>query len=125
MNHESPIINGDGSNSRDFTYIDNVVQMNLLSLSTENESALNQVFNTACGDRISLMDLSQMLKAYLGLYDPTIEDVEIKFGATRDGDISHSMASIKKVQKKLGFEPTHKFKSGLKEAVNWYWFNLK
>lgn len=125
MDHESPIINGDGTYSRDFTYIDNVVQMNLLALTTENESAINQVYNTAVGDRTNLKELTQLLKKYLSEYDSDIKDVEVKHGPNRPGDIPHSLASIEKAEKLLGYNPTHKIDAGLKEAVGWYWENLK
>lgn len=125
MNHESPVINGDGTYSRDFTYIDNVIQMNLLALTTENESAFNQVYNTAVGDRTNLLELTQLLKEYLAAYDPEIAKVEIKHGPNRAGDIPHSLASVDKANKMLGYEPRFKIKEGLKEAVDWYWNNLR
>ncbi len=125
MKHESPVINGDGTYSRDFTYIDNVIQMNLLSLTTENESALNQVYNTAVGDRTDLKELTQLLKRYLSAYDPEIANIEVKHGPNRPGDIPHSLASIEKAKKLLGYNPTYRIEDGLKEAVKWYWKNLK
>ncbi|HET8887028.1 MAG TPA: SDR family oxidoreductase [Salinimicrobium sp.] len=124
MRHESPLINGDGTFSRDFTYIDNVVLMNLLALTTKNEEALNQVYNTAVGDRTTLVQLTQLLKKYLSEYDPAIADVEVKHGPNRKGDIPHSLASVEKAKKLLGYEPQYDINSGLKEAVKWYWENL-
>ncbi len=125
MNHESPVINGDGSYSRDFTYIDNVVQMNLLALTAENEEALNQVYNTAVGDRTTIADMARLLKQFLSQYDPAIAEVEIIHGPNRKGDVPHSLASIDKAKELLGYRPTHKFAEGLKEAVEWYWKNLR
>jgi UDP-N-acetylglucosamine/UDP-N-acetylgalactosamine 4-epimerase len=125
MSHESPVINGDGTYSRDFTYIDNVIQMNLLALTTNNQDALNQVYNTAVGDRTNLLELTQLLKKYLSEFDQEIADVEIKHGPNRPGDIPHSLASIDKAKKLMGYEPTHRISDGLKEAVTWYWHNLK
>lgn len=125
MNHESPTINGDGTYSRDFTYIDNVIQMNLLAMETENEEALNKVYNTAVGDRTTIKDMAELLRAYLSEYDPEIAKVEIKNGPTRKGDVPHSLASIEKAQNHLGYQPSHKFEQGLKEAVKWYWEHLK
>lgn len=125
INHESPIINGDGSYSRDFTYIDNVIQMNVLAMSTEDESALNQVYNTAVGDRTTLIELVNFLKNILSDFDSKIKDVEIIHGPNRNGDIPHSLASIEKAKKLLKYEPTHNIKEGLKESVNWYFKNLK
>ena len=104
MAHESPVINGDGTYSRDFTYIDNVIQMNLLALTTDNKEALNQVYNTAVGDRTNLKELTQLLKKYLSEYDPKIAEVEVKHGPNRAGDIPHSLASIEKAQRLLDYE---------------------
>ncbi len=125
MKHESPLINGDGTYSRDFTYIDNVVQMNLLALTTANKEALNEVYNTAVGDRTNLLELTNLLKEYLSKYDPEIANVEIKHGPNRAGDIPHSLASIEKARKNLGYNPDFNIQAGLKEAVDWYWKNLK
>lgn len=125
MNHESPVINGDGNYSRDFTYIDNVVQMNLRAIESENIEALNEVYNTAVGDRTTIGEMAEMLKTYLAEYDSKIAEVEIKYGPTRNGDIPHSLASIEKAQNLLGYQPTHTFDKGLKEAVSWYWENLR
>lgn len=125
MNYESPVINGDGTFSRDFTYIDNVLQMNLLALQTNNEEALNQVYNTAVGDRTTLLELTHLLKKHLSEYDPKIMDVEIVHGPKRQGDIAHSLASIEKAKRLLNYSPTHEINSGLKEAVKWYWENFK
>ncbi|MCZ2845605.1 MAG: SDR family oxidoreductase [Candidatus Bathyarchaeota archaeon] len=124
MDHESPVINGDGTYSRDFTYIDNVIQMNLLALSTSNEGALNEVYNTAVGDRTNLVELTQLLKKYLSEYDSEIAKVEVKHGPNRPGDIPHSLASVDKAKNLLGYDPQYKIEDGLKEAVKWYWENL-
>jgi UDP-N-acetylglucosamine/UDP-N-acetylgalactosamine 4-epimerase len=125
MNHESPVINGNGTYSRDFTYIDNVIQMNLLALTTDNNSALNEIYNTAVGDRTNLLELTNLLKEYLSQYDPKIKNVEIKHGPNRAGDIPHSLASVDKAEKMLGYKPEFNIKDGLKNAVDWYWSNLK
>jgi UDP-N-acetylglucosamine 4-epimerase len=125
MNHESPVINGDGNYSRDFTYIDNVIQMNELAITTQNPEAINTVYNTAFGDRNTLNDLVGYLKEYLSEFDSKIADVEIIYGANRTGDIPHSLASINKAKTKLGYDPRFSLKQGLKEAVSWYWNNLK
>ena len=125
MKHESPVINGDGTYSRDFTYIDNVVQMNLLAMTSENSKALNEVYNTAVGDRTNLLELTQLLKKYLSEYDSEISKIEIKHGPNRPGDIPHSLASIEKAESLLNYKPSHKIEAGLKEAVVWYWENLK
>ena len=126
MNLESPTINGDGTNSRDFTYIDNVIQMNYLAAKTKNKKAIGQVFNTAVGDRTNLIQLTTLLKDYLSYYNPKIKDVEILHGPERKGDIPHSHASIEKAEQFLGYKPSHNLEKGLKEAVQWYWnyFNV-
>ncbi len=122
---ESPIINGDGNFSRDFTYIDNVIQMNELAMETQNPEAINTVYNTAYGDRTTLNEMVQYLKEYLSEYDSSIKNVEIVYGPNRAGDIPHSLASIDKAKKLLNYNPKFSFKDGLKEAVKWYWENLK
>lgn len=124
MNYESPVINGDGEYSRDFTYIDNVIQMNLLALTSENPEAINQVYNTAFGQRATLNDLAISLKNNLGEYDPKIKEVQVIYGPNRIGDIPHSLASIEKAQKLLDYQPQFSLQNGLKEAVKWYWENV-
>lgn len=125
MNHESPIINGDGNYSRDFTYVDNVIQMNELAMNTTNPKAINTVYNTAVGDRTTLNDLVHYLKEYLSAYDAPIAQVEVVHGPNRLGDIPHSLASVEKAKSLLGYIPTHTISQGLKEAVAWYWENLR
>ena len=125
INHQSPVINGDGSYSRDFTYIDNVVQMNLLAITTQNNQALNQVYNTAVGDRTTLVQLTDLLKKYLSKYDPKIAQVNIVHGPNRKGDIPHSLASVDKAKRLLDYNPTHVIAQGIEEAVDWYWENLR
>jgi UDP-N-acetylglucosamine/UDP-N-acetylgalactosamine 4-epimerase len=122
---ESPVINGDGNYSRDFTYIDNVIQMNELAILTQNPEAINTVYNTAFGDRTTLNDMVFYLKEFLSEYDSKIKDVTIIHGPNRAGDIPHSLASIEKAKKLLNYNPKYSFKDGLKEAVKWYWENLK
>lgn len=125
MNHESPVINGGGEYSRDFTYIDNVILMNLLALTSDNEESINQVYNTAFGERTTLNDLVKYLKQYLSDFDPKIADVEVIYGDYRKGDVPHSLASIDKAKELLNYDPKLSMKDGLKEAVNWYWEHLK
>ncbi|CEJ69005.1 SDR family oxidoreductase [Chryseobacterium oranimense] len=125
INHESPTINGTGDYSRDFTYIDNVIQMNERAMLTENPEAVNTVYNTAVGDRTTLNSLIGYLKTYLSEFDEKIADVEVIYGPNRVGDIPHSLASVEKAEKLLGYQPTHTIEKGLKEAISWYWENLK
>ncbi|MGC4129437.1 MAG: SDR family oxidoreductase [Bergeyella sp.] len=124
MNHESPTINGGGEYSRDFTYIDNVILMNLLALTSENPEAQNQVYNTAFGERTTLNDLVKYLKEYLSEFDSKIAEVEVIYGDYRKGDVPHSLASIDKAKNLLNYNPQYSMKDGLKEAVKWYWENL-
>lgn len=124
MKYESPVINGDGNYSRDFTYIDNVIQMNELAILNKNPEADNTVYNTAFGDRTTLNELVEYLRMILGKLDKKINDVEILHGPNRQGDIPHSLASIEKAKNMLGYSPKYNIKDGLKEAVDWYWENL-
>lgn len=121
ISHDSPVINGDGNYSRDFTYIDNVIRMNELAMLTENKEAINTVYNTAVGDRTTLKQLVEYLKKNLSEFDECIKNIPVIHGPNRQGDIPHSLASIEKAQALLGYEPTHKIADGLKEAVKWYW----
>ncbi|MGV6945610.1 SDR family oxidoreductase [Sphingobacterium kyonggiense] len=125
MNHESPVINGAGDYSRDFTYVDNVIQMNERAMLTDNPEAVNTVYNTAVGDRTTLNQLVGYLKEFLTEYDPEIAKVEVIHGPNRQGDIPHSLASVDKAKNLLGYEPSHVIREGLKEATKWYWDNLK
>ena len=122
MAHESPMINGDGEYSRDFTYV--CIQMNMLAMTTTNPDAVNQVYNTAFGERTTLNQLVNYLKEYLSEFDPKIADVEILHGPNRQGDIPHSLACIDKARKLLGYIPEYSMRDGLKEAVKWYWHNI-
>ena len=124
MRHESPVINGDGEYSRDFTYIDNVILMNLLAMETTDPRAVNQVYNTAYGERTTLNQLVACLKEYLSEFDPDIAGIEVIHGPNRGGDIPHSLADIDKARKLLGYNPKYNMRDGLKEAVQWYWSNL-
>jgi UDP-N-acetylglucosamine 4-epimerase len=125
MAHQSPVINGDGNHSRDFTFIDNVVQMNDLALSTQNINAVNTVYNTAFGERTTLNEMVNYLKEFLSAYDPAIANVAIVYGPNREGDIPHSLASIDKAKNLLGYAPAYSMGQGLQQAVEWYWENLK
>lgn len=124
MAHEAPVINGDGEYSRDFTYIDNVIQMNMRAMNTNNPDAVNQVYNTAYGERTTLNQLVGYLKEFLSEFDPAIDNIEIVHGSNRQGDIPHSLASIDKAKTLLGYMPEYCMRDGLKEAVKWYWDNI-
>jgi len=123
MNHQSPIINGDGSYSRDFTYIDNVIEANIQAIMATKTEALNTVYNVAFGERTTLTELVTLIKANLTVFDSEIEAIDVLYGEERKGDIPHSLASIKKAQLLLGYNPKFDINKGIKEAVKWYWEN--
>ncbi len=124
MKHEVPLINGDGTVSRDFTYIDNVVQANYLAAVVQNKNALNQVYNVAHGERTTLNELFYLIRELAGKYDRDILTIEPVYGPARAGDIPHSLASIDKARLLLGYSPVLNVKKGLEEAVKWFWNNL-
>lgn len=119
LNNGEILVNGDGETSRDFTYVDNVVHMNKLAMFTENEEALNQVYNTACSERISL---NQMI---VKLSEITGKEIKVSYGPERIGDVKHSLASIDKAKKLLGYTPKIYFQEGLELTLNWYERNFK
>ena len=121
MKHESPVINGDGTYSRDFTYIENVIQANLLAANVSNPAAINQVYNIAYGEQTSLNELAKWLADCLAVFDPEISRIPVLHGSFRKGDIPHSLASVEKAKLLLGYNPHYNLKEGLKEACNWYW----
>ena len=130
MKHESPIINGDGLYSRDFTYIDNVLQANQLAAITPQSQLYktetkHEVFNVAYGERTNLNELFEILKSNFSEFDNEINKLKVIHGAKRLGDIPHSLASIEKANKLIGYNPEFSLKRGLKEATKWYWDNLK
>jgi UDP-N-acetylglucosamine 4-epimerase len=125
MNGKSPIINGTGEYSRDFTYIDNVIEANLLSMTTSEQSALNQVYNVACGERTTLNEMVSLLKFFLSAKDEKIAHIPIIYGNSRAGDIPHSLASIDKAMELLSYKPLVNFREGLKKSVDWYYEHLK
>lgn len=124
MKSESPVINGDGSQSRDFTYVENVVQINQLALLSQNPAALNTVYNVAFGENTTLNDLYNYIIEFLSIYLPEVKNVKPEYGPTRKGDVLHSLASIEKAQKLLGYNPEYSIKDGLQLAIEWYYKNL-
>ena len=124
---KQPTINGDGSATRDFTYIKNVVQINELAALTSNKDAANQVYNVAYGENINLNTLISLLKENLSKYKSEISEIEPIYGPDRVGDIHDSLANIDKAKTLLGYNPQYSVKQGLEEAINWYWeyFNNK
>ena len=120
LKNEAPIINGDGSFSRDFTYIDNVVEINIQALLTQNESAINEIYNVACGEATSLNSLFHMLRNELAMLAPSVKAIEPIYEKIRVGDIPHSLASIEKAQALLAYQPTTNVEEGIKKTVAWY-----
>ena len=114
IENASPVINGEGSHSRDFTYVDNAVQANILSLFTDNPAAVNQVYNIACGHRTSLLELFNYLKKEAN------SKIQPTHAPERKGDVKHSLADISKAQKLLGYHPAVSVEEGLKSTFRWY-----
>ncbi|NVO19166.1 MAG: SDR family oxidoreductase [Bacteroidetes bacterium] len=125
IRHERPGIFGNGEQSRDFTYVQNVVHANQAAALADDPEALNSAYNIAYGERITLNQLYNLLREYLSEFDPAIATIEPLYLADRAGDIPHSLASIDKARRLLGYEPMYSVKVGLKKAISWYWENLK
>jgi UDP-N-acetylglucosamine 4-epimerase len=113
-------VNGDGETSRDFCYIDNVIQANLLGATTQNPHAVNQVYNIAVGERTSLNQLFEAIRVNLLPHYPHLADAKPVYRDFRAGDVRHSLADIGKARSLLGYEPTHRIGEGLAEAMDWY-----
>jgi len=120
LNHEAPVINGDGTFSRDFTYIDNVLAINIQALLTQNNSAINQIYNVAYGEATSLNSLFTMLRDEMGLLDQGVKTIEPIYEKIRAGDIPHSLASIEKAKQLLHYAPEISVEEGIKRTVAWY-----
>lgn len=125
IRHQSPTIHGDGLQTRDFTYIENVVQMNHLAATIDKKEALNQVYNVAYGERTTLLDLIEIIRSALIPFDSKISEVALEFGPSRAGDVRDSLADVTKAKTLLGYEPTHSLKAGIAEAIDWYWATLR
>jgi len=120
LSGQRPVINGDGETSRDFCYIDNVVQSNILSAVSKNEKAVNQVYNIAYGERTTLNELYTLIKRGLLAFRPEIESIEPIYGTARVGDVRHSLADITKAHSLLGYDPAYDVKEGMKKTVDWF-----
>ncbi|WP_456867482.1 SDR family oxidoreductase [Galbibacter sp. BG1] len=125
INKEKVTINGDGEHSRDFTYIENVVQANIRSLFIEDKNAVNDVYNVAFGESVTLNELFDILKIELSVYDKDILNSEPIYGIERQGDVKHSLADISKAQKKIGYKPLYNLGEGIKDALKYYWYLLR
>lgn len=117
---ESPRINGDGETSRDFCYIDNTVQINLLAATTENPDAVNKVYNVAFGERTTLNELFLSIRNGLKEHRAAVEQVEATYGPERAGDVRHSLADISLARQQLGYAPAYDIREGMKETISWY-----
>ena len=125
INHQSPIINGDGTYSRDFTYIDNVISINNLACLVSDEIAINQVYNVAQGERTDLNQLFYKIRESLSVFDHKISEIEVIHGLPRQGDIPHSLASVDKAKKLLNYNINYSFNDGIKSTTKWYFENYK
>ena len=125
IHYERPTINGDGSVTRDFTYVENVIQANKLALETTNEEAFNKIYNVAFGKSINLNKLVAIIKKHLSVFDVAINDIEVIYGPPRTADIHDSLASIERAKKLLNYNPPFSVEDGLQKAIEWYWNNLK
>ena len=121
---DAQTIFGDGEQTRDFTHIENVVDANILAMTTSNPEAINQTFNIAAGDRTSVNHLFNCIRDLLAERDPSISEMEPKYVDERPGDIPHSTASIEKAKQLLKFNPTINVDEGLRKAIDWYWESL-
>ena len=124
VSREPVCINGDGETSRDFCYVENAVQVNLLAAATDDAAALNQVYNVAVAERTTLKELYEMQRALLVEYFPWVRDCQPRYREFREGDVRHSLADISKARKLLAYAPTHRVRDGLREAMSWYVRNL-
>lgn len=124
MQNETVYINGDGETSRDFCYIENAVQANLLAATTSNEDALNQVYNVAVGDRTTLNQLYELIRTGLQADYPHLQSSKAEYRDFRAGDVKHSLADISKANRLLGYAPVYRIGDGLKEALCWYTSNV-
>ena len=123
LHGRTPTINGDGETSRDFCYIDNTIQANILAATTDNKEAVNQVYNVAFGDRTSLNELFLMIRDSLAEFKAEVKDIEAVHGDFRSGDVRHSQADISKAAELLGYKPSHSVSEGMRETVKWF-FNV-
>ena len=125
LENETVYINGDGETSRDFCYIENVMQMNILAATTQNPEAANQVYNVALNHRTTLTELYYFIQDKLKARIPELKENEPDYRDFRAGDVRHSQADISKAQNLLGYQPTHVIDAGLEEAMDWYVNDLK
>ena len=124
IRHESPIVHGDGEQSRDFTHINNVLHANEQAALTDPVNAKGEIYNIAYGARCTVNELVEKLIIELSKFDPEINNVQVKYGATRQGDVKHSVADISKAKSNLNYNPQYSLEKGIEEAIDWYWQSL-
>lgn len=124
MKGEPPVINGDGLFSRDFTYIENVIEANICAILSTIDKKVNQVYNVAFGENNTLIELFSIVKDYLSKYNKEIENILPIYGEKRIGDIPHSLADINKARKEINYHPEYSLEEGLKKTIDWYWSHL-
>lgn len=120
LRSEPVFINGDGKTSRDFCYIANAVQANLLAAVSDDPESINKIYNVAVGNRTELIELYRLIRDLVSVQTPAARDLQPIFRDFRDGDVRHSLADIEKARRLLGYEPTHKVSAGLEIAMDWY-----
>jgi UDP-N-acetylglucosamine/UDP-N-acetylgalactosamine 4-epimerase len=125
LHQESIQINGDGKTSRDFTYVDNAVQANILAATATSEDAIGQVYNIAAGERTSLLELFEYISSNIKRFDSSLVINDPLFRDFRAGDVRHSLADISKAKTLLNYSPSHQIQSGISETVSWYLQNYK
>jgi UDP-N-acetylglucosamine 4-epimerase len=124
LRSEPVFINGDGETSRDFCFIANVVQANILTATTSNADATNQIYNVALGDRTTLNELFALIREQVAKTRPDVSEIQPQYREFRDGDVRHSQADIRKIQDRVGYAPTHPVADGLREATEFYIANM-
>lgn len=120
INQKPCVVFGDGSFSRDFCYVDNAVQANILAATTSNQDAIGQIFNVGAAGNTTLNELYDALRDALARHRPELATAQLTYGEPRAGDIPHSQASIEKIERLLGYKPSHSASEGLTETAKWY-----
>jgi len=124
LSNEAPVINGDGETSRDFCFVDNAVQANLLAATTETPEAVKKVYNVAYGGRTTLNQLYRLIQKNLLPHKPQVKAIKPAYGPFRRGDVRHSLADITRARDLLGFEPEYDVSRGMTASIQWYITNL-
>jgi len=125
MNRQTPVVNGDGETSRDFCYIKDVVQGNILAALSDRPRAINKTYNIACGNRTTLNQLLKLIKNSLSPHMPWTAGMEAEYGPFRKGDVQHSLADISRARQLLGYKPQYNVADGMEESIEWYVQTMK